>query len=343
MILQVENTFVGFRSQLKWSGIWWASHPFLRTHLALSGKFPKNYWYPKLSQQYILLIPKKGCTLWCLVYPNLFQSYLLRSKYLLTKPGHKYLLTVWVGFLGSKYPLTRCWEAYIIYIHSKFLLGSLSSVFKSHDSNETSLPPNKNTLRSRRFLVRVAGWKHVILGFWGLQLPLVRFLWTTWHLPTSKKTPVILSVWVTFFSIHLGQMGLQFPKSKFLLGVLRDSPTYSAKEPRNKSSNFFPTKYAIPKSLKVSHWLKEFTFTTIWGDKINPMEFENSGSKKSTKNPDNSEVHSKGKGRDQCNGFRLGRSIEGKFSFEKIWIKMFQFEVGGTRTPSMVTHFSFLF
>ena len=106
---------------------------------------------------------------------------------------------------------------------------------------------------------------------------------TSSHL--KKKTAIILSVWVTFFLHTSGANGTTIPKSKFLLGVLRDSPTYSAKEPRNKSSNFFPTKYAIPKSLKVSHWLKELAFTTVWGDKINPMEFENSGSKKSTKNP----------------------------------------------------------
>ncbi len=35
--------------------------------------------------------------------------------------------------------------------------------------------------------------------------------------------------------------------------------TYSAKGPWNKSLNsIFPTKYGIPKSLKVSHWLSEF-------------------------------------------------------------------------------------
>ena len=34
--------------------------------------------------------------------------------------------------------------------------------------------------------------------------------------------------------------------------------TYSAKGPLNKSLNFiFPTKYGIPKSLKVGHWLSQ--------------------------------------------------------------------------------------
>ena len=40
---------------------------------------------------------------------------------------------------------------------------------------------------------------------------------------------------------------------------------YSAKGPWNKSINIiFPTKYVIPKSLKVSHWLCEFQKQPIW-------------------------------------------------------------------------------
>ena len=39
---------------------------------------------------------------------------------------------------------------------------------------------------------------------------------------------------------------------------------YSAKGPWNKSSNFiFPTKYVIPKNLKVSHWLSKFPFCQV--------------------------------------------------------------------------------
>ena len=38
--------------------------------------------------------------------------------------------------------------------------------------------------------------------------------------------------------------------------------TYSAKGPWNKSFNLiFPIKYVIPKSLKVGHWLSQFTYT----------------------------------------------------------------------------------
>ena len=43
------------------------------------------------------------------------------------------------------------------------------------------------------------------------------------------------------------------------------SYTYSAKGSWNKSLNFiFPTKYVIPKSLKVSHWLSEYIHKQIY-------------------------------------------------------------------------------
>ena len=45
----------------------------------------------------------------------------------------------------------------------------------------------------------------------------------------------------------------------FFLPNFEVSFPYSAKGPLNKNLNLiFPTKYVIPKSLKVSHWLSEF-------------------------------------------------------------------------------------
>lgn len=52
---------------------------------------------------------------------------------------------------------------------------------------------------------------------------------------------------------------------------------------------------------KTHHQKKIQVTPTIWGDEINPHVFPTSPTH-------TAEVHSKGKGRDQCNGFRLGRA-----------------------------------
>ena len=103
---------------------------------------------------------------------------------------------------------------------------------------------------------------------------------------------------VLFFGLAISdvapQRGLclngQHPQMAFAKHILRKFPKpelcrafwgglipYSAKGPPNKSLNFiFPTKYVIPKSLKVSNWLsnsltkRHFVVTAVEVDKICP-------------------------------------------------------------------------